>query len=98
MKAMLDAFWRAAAYCLHPRVILWSLLPLLLTGGTVLGLGWMYWETTVATVRATLEQWSLVATVMQWLDSVGGAALHTLIAPLIVVAVVVPLVVIVSLL
>ena len=98
MKALLDAFWRAAAYCLHPRVILWSLLPLLLTGGAVFGLGWLYWEITVAGVRATLEQWSLVMTVMQWLDSIGGAALHTLIAPLIVVAVAVPVIVIASLL
>ena len=30
MKIMLDAFWRALAYCLHPRVVLLSLLPLLL--------------------------------------------------------------------
>jgi hypothetical protein len=39
MKELLDAFWRAAAYCLHPRVIGLSLLPLLV--GTVLAwLGW----------------------------------------------------------
>ena len=29
MKPLLDAFWRAAAYCLHPRVILLSILPLI---------------------------------------------------------------------
>ncbi len=98
MKAMADAFWRAAAYCLHPRVILWSLLPLVLAGGAVFGLGWLYWEATVSTVRATLEQWSLVAALMQWLDSVGGAALHALVAPMIVVALSVPVIVIVSLL
>ena len=26
MNLLLDSFWRAAAYCLHPRVILLSLL------------------------------------------------------------------------
>ena len=28
MQGLVDAFWRAAAYCLHPRVIALSLLPL----------------------------------------------------------------------
>ena len=98
MRPMFDAFWRAAAYCVHPRVILWSMLPLLLTGGAVFALGLLYWETTVATVRATLEQWALVLSAMTWLDSVGGGALRMLIAPLIVVAVAVPLIVIASLL
>jgi len=98
MKAMADAFWRAAAYCLHPRVILWSLLPLLVAGGAVFGLGWMYWELAVSGVRATIEQWLLVASLMQWLDSVGGATLHTLLAPLIVVVFALPLIVIGSLL
>jgi hypothetical protein len=98
MSSMLDAFWRAAGYCLHPRVILWSLLPLLVAGGLTGVLGWAYWEGTVAAVRGTLEQWSLVAAMMQWLDSIGAATLHTLIAPLIVVALAVPVVVLFSLL
>jgi hypothetical protein len=98
MKAIFDAFWRAAAYCLHPRVILWSMLPLLLTGGAVFGLGWLYWESAVAAVRATLEQWALVLAALTWLDSIGAGALRTLIAPLIVVAVALPLIVIASLL
>ena len=28
MSLLLDAFWRAVAYCLHPRVMILSLLPL----------------------------------------------------------------------
>ena len=28
MSLILDSFWRAALYCLHPRVMLLSLLPL----------------------------------------------------------------------
>jgi hypothetical protein len=92
-----SAFWRAAAYCLHPRVILWSLLPLLLAGGAMALLGWSYWEPAVAAVRATLEQWSLVNSALQWLDSVGAQGLRTLIAPLIVVVLALPVVVVVSL-
>ena len=98
MNTIFDAFWRAAAYCLHPKVILWSLLPLLVAGGGVVGLGWFFWETSGAGVRGTLEQWSLVIAFGQWLDSMGGQAVHALIAPLIVVALAVPVIVIVSLL
>lgn len=98
MNPLVDAFWRAAAYCLHPRVILWSLAPLLVAGALTFALGWFYWEGAVAAVRSVIEDWSLVAALMQWLDSMGLQKLHALIAPLIVVALVVPLVVLVSLL
>ncbi len=98
MKDLLDAFWRAAAYCLHPRVIALSILPLLLAGGLTLGLGWMYWELAVAGVRGTLEGWDLVATFLSWVESIGGAGFRTVIAPLIVVALAVPLIVVMSLL
>jgi hypothetical protein len=32
MKLLLGSFWRAVAYCLHPKVIALSLLPLLVAG------------------------------------------------------------------
>ncbi len=95
---MVDSFWRAAAYCLHPKVILLSLLPLLIAVGAVLGLGWLYWELAVTGVRAWLEQWSLVLSFLQWLDSIGGAAFNAVLAPLIVVALAVPVIVVASLL
>ena len=98
MKDLLDAFWRAAAYCLHPRVILLSLAPLLLAGGLALALGYFFWEPAVAGVRATLESWSLLATLLKWLDGVGGEGLRALVAPLVILALALPVVVIVSLL
>lgn len=98
MSPMLDAFWRAVAYCVHPRVILWSLAPLLVAGGLAFAAGWFFWEDAVASVRATLEQWSLVAAAMQWLDSMGLQKMHALVAPMIVVALTVPAVVLLSLL
>ncbi len=98
MSALVDAFWRAAAYCLHPRVILWSLLPLLLAVGLVLGLGWMYWESTVAGVRDTLERWQLIHALLQWLDSMGATGFRAVLAPLILVALAVPVIVLTSLL
>jgi hypothetical protein len=94
MTAVFDAFWRAAAYCLHPRVVLWSLLPLGVCGSAAGLLGWAYWEPAVAAVRGTLERWSLVAAMLQWLESIGADQLRTLMAPLIVVALSVPVVVV----
>ena len=98
MKDLVDSFWRAVAYCLHPKVILLSLLPLLFAVAAVLGLGWFYWEIAVASVRATLEQWSLVVSFLAWLDSIGAGSFGTVLAPLIVVALAVPLIVVASLL
>ncbi len=98
MKLLLDAFWRAAAYCLHPRVIALSMLPLLVAGGIAFGLGWFYWEWALDAVRATLEGWTLVATALDWIDAHLGAGLRAVIAPLLVVALAVPVILALSLL
>jgi len=98
VNALFDSFWRAVAYCLHPRVVLWSLLPLALAGAAVGVLGWAYWESTVAAVRAAMEQTELVAAMLDWLDRVGANRLRAVMAPMIVVALSVPLVVLATLL
>lgn len=98
MSEVFDAFWRAVAYALHPRVLLWSLLPLLLAGAAVFAGGWFFWEDAVAAARASLEAWSLVEALLGWLDAVGGQAFRSVIAPLLVVALAVPLVVVSTLL
>jgi hypothetical protein len=98
MKDVFEAWWRALQSCLHPQVLLWSLLPLAVTGGLVAGLGWAFWEPAVASVRAWLEQWSLVTTLLQWLDAIGAPGLRTVLAPLIVVVIAVPLIVVAALL
>ena len=98
MTLLLDSFWRAAAYCLHPRVILLSLLPLLLTAGLALALGWFYWEAAVAAVFAWLHNWELGEAAMRWLESIGAGGFRTVLAPLVVVALAVPVVVVLSLL
>ena len=94
---LLDSFWRAAAYCLHPRVIVLSLLPLLLAGGAAALLGGLYWDSAVAAVRAATERWWLLSTLLDALESFGGAGLRSALAPLIVVALAVPAIVVVSL-
>ena len=98
MKLLLDAFWRAAAYCLHPQVIALSILPLIITGGLAGGLGYFFWEPALVQVRATLESLAVLSTLLQWLDSVGGGGFRSVLAPLIVVALAIPVIIVVSLL
>lgn len=93
-----DAFWRAAAYCLHPRVIALSLLPLLIAAGLCVGLGYFFWESAVSAVRGTLESWLLIGSLLRWLDSMGAEGFRAVMAPLVVIALAVPVVLMLSLL
>jgi hypothetical protein len=98
MQRTIDAFWRAAAYCLHPRVIWLSLLPLLAAAGLGVGLALLFWEPAVAGVRHGLDQWAISQVMLDWLDAVGAQRFRAVIAPLIVVTVAVPVLVMMSLL
>ena len=96
-RSLLDAFWRAVAYCLHPKVIALSLAPLAVVGGGVALLGYFFWEPAVDAVRGSLEQWSLLASFFAWLASVGAGGFQSVFAPLVIVALAVPVCVVASL-
>ena len=96
-RSLLDAFWRAIAYCLHPKVIALSLAPLAVVGGGVALLGYFFWEPAVDAVRGSLEQWSLLASFFAWLASVGAGGFQSVFAPLVIVALAVPVCVVASL-
>ncbi len=98
MKQLLDAFWRASAYCLHPKVIGLSLLPLLIGAGLAMGLAWLYWEAAVAGVRATLEAWSMLDAALKWIEGLVGASFRSVLAPIFVLLLALPVVVVVSVL
>ncbi|MBV8500396.1 MAG: EI24 domain-containing protein [Paucibacter sp.] len=97
MGRVLDAFWRAAAYCLHPRVIALSLVPLLLTAALAWGLGYFFWESAVDSVRATLDSWKLIDSLLGWLSFVGASDFRAALAPMIVLALALPVLVVFSL-
>jgi len=98
LSLLFNSFWRAVAYCLHPRVILLSLLPLVLMAALALGLGYFFWERAVDAVRATFESWSILATLVGWLEAVGLANLKTVLAPMVVVFLSTPIIVVLALL
>jgi len=94
MTQLLDAFWRAVAYCLHPRVVALSFLPLILMVAVALGLGWLYWDAAVGGVFAWLESSALISSVGEWLQGMGMGNLKTVVAPLVVIFAVTPLIVV----
>ena len=98
MTLFFDAFWRAGLYCLRPRVIALSLLPLLLMVGLGGVLGYTLWDGAVAGVQDWLQASSLLATVWRWFEQVGLPDLKTVVAPLLVIFAATPLVVMASLL
>ncbi|MDW8336598.1 MAG: EI24 domain-containing protein [Tepidimonas sp.] len=98
MRLLLGSFWRSVAYCLHPRVIALSLLPLVLMVAGAFALGYLFWDRAVDAVLHALESWALVEFVLGWLDSVGLGGLRAVVAPLLVLVLATPLIVLVALL
>lgn len=98
MTLFFDSFWRAAAYCVRPRVIALSFLPLVLMVALALGLGYYFWEPALDWVREVLEASSVVNSVWDWLQSVGAGSIKMVLAPLVVIFAVTPVIVVLSLL
>ena len=98
MSKLLDSFWRAAMYCLHPRVIALSVLPLIIMAVVSLGLGYFYWEAAIAAVRSNLESFALLDTLVRWLEGLGLSNLRVVLAPVLLLFLAIPVIVIVSLL
>jgi MFS family permease len=98
VNLFLDSFWRAVAYCLHPRVIALSLIPLVVMVALALGLGYFFWAGAVDSVARWLESWDWLNLLWSWLKGYGVGGMRTVIAPLVLIIAVTPAIVIVSLL
>ena len=98
MSKLLDSFWRAAMYCLHPRVIALSVLPLVIMAAISLSLGYFYWEAAISMVRTNMESFALLDTMVRWLEGLGLNNLRLVLAPVLLLFLAIPVIVIVSLL
>ena len=98
MNKLFDSFWRAALYCLHPRVIALSILPLVIMAGLSLTLGYFFWEDALTAVRSNLESLELVNTLVRWLEGLGLSKLRVVLAPVLLLMAAIPVMVVVSLL
>ncbi len=98
MSKLLDAFWRAAMYCLHPRVIALSILPLVIMAVISLGLGYFFWDNAIVLVRGWLETFGFIKSAVQWLEGQGFTQVSKALWPLIILLFAIPVIVIASLL
>ena len=85
-------------YCLHPRVIVLSILPVIIMGAVSLSLGYFYWESALMVVRSNLESYELVNAMVHWLEGVGLSSLHLVLAPALLLFLAIPVIVITTLL
>jgi hypothetical protein len=98
MPLFLDSFWRALAYCLMPRVMLLSLLPLAMLLVLSVSWGYFYWSPTQEWVREMLASWQVLQGMMDWLQDKGAAELQAVMVPLVVIFAITPVLVVISLL
>lgn len=98
MRLFLDSFWRALAYCLMPRVMALSLVPLAMLLVLSVSWGYFYWLPTQDWVRETLDSWQVLHSMMDWLQANGAAGLQVVMVQLVVIFAITPVLVVVSLL
>ncbi|MBB1601943.1 EI24 domain-containing protein [Variovorax sp. UMC13] len=98
MPLLLDSFWRAVAYCMRPRVILLSLLPLALMVLLAAGFGYFFWSASVAWTREALDAWPMLSSFWGWIGGLFSSDVPAMLAPLVVIFAATPLIVLVSLL
>jgi hypothetical protein len=98
MRLFLDSFWRALAYCLMPRVMLLSLLPLVMLLAVTMSLGYFYWQPTQDWVRDMLASWQMLQSMMDWLQARGAGGLQSVMVQLVIIFAITPALVIASLL
>ncbi|WP_233830949.1 EI24 domain-containing protein [Paraburkholderia sp. ZP32-5] len=98
MNDLLRSLGRALASAFHPRMLWLTFKPFIVA---TLGWGvmlWFFWQTLTGTTRSWLEAWSFTGTLYHLFDWLGFSSLHAVIAPFIVIAVAIPLIVVTVLL
>jgi len=98
MSRMVSSFWRAAAYCLHPRVIWLSFLPVLLMMAISAASAYFFWQGAVAAVEVFLDSTVVIQTVRAWLHAVGLHGAVNMVPPLLLIVAVTPVLVVATLL
>ena len=98
MSKLLNSFWRAAMYCLHPRVIALSVLPLGIMAVLALSLGYFFFWDAAAALGRMLESFELLNVLVRWLEGLGLSRLRSVLAPAVLLFLSIPVIVMVSLL
>ena len=98
MIKILDAFWRALAYALTPRVLVLTLIPLVILVVLVMTGAYFFLDPATTWVSEALETWPWLQAGFSWLSRLGFAAWQTVLATLIIAFVATPVLVVLSLL
>lgn len=98
MRLLIDSFWRAAVYCLRPRVMALSVLPLVLIGLLAWGAGYLWWDPAVASVQQSLQSSTWLELLWGWLRQFGVSDAAGALAPLLVVVAATPVIVLLAVL
>jgi hypothetical protein len=98
MIKIFDAFWRALAYALTPKVWVLTLMPLVLMVALVMLSAYFYLGAAQIWVTQALQTWPWLQAGFTWMAGLGFAALQTVLATLVIAFAVTPLLVVFSLL
>jgi len=85
-------------YCLHPRVIALSILPLVIMGVLSLTLAHFFWDSAAEAIRVQLGSFELVGTMTRWLEGLGLSQMQTVLPKVLLLLLIIPVIIIVSLL
>ena len=98
MNELVRAFGRAVASMAHPRMLWLTFWPFLVAAAGWGAFFWFQWQALVGAVRGALDASGLGATLYRAFDWVGLSGLHAAVAPFVVVALAIPLIVVTVLL
>lgn len=98
MNLFLDSFWRALAYSMRPRVIALSFLPLVLLIVVSGALVYFFWDGALAFVQGWLGSLTLLESLLGWLEAAGAGHLRSVLAPLVLLLLGLPLIIVATLL
>ncbi|HPR43381.1 MAG TPA: EI24 domain-containing protein [Ottowia sp.] len=98
MRAVIDAFWRALADSFRPRVLLLTLAPLAVMLLLALGAGYLWGAAALAWAQGWVNGAGWLTWMLGWLGGDAAGQVESVLAPLVLVALVTPLVVLGALL
>ncbi len=93
MNDLLRSFGRALSSVFHPVMLLLTFVPFLVATLVWGSLLYMFWQPLIDGTRLWLENWAFTTTLYHLFDWLGFGSLRSVIAPFVVIAVAIPLIV-----
>lgn len=91
MRLLFDSLWRAAGYMFLPRVLGWTMVPLVVSMVVVAVLAWTIWPALLAALQSGLHQWWWTAPIVAWIESWLGLAMAAWVAPVVLLVLLAPM-------